>query len=132
VQAPFEMQAAQLRQSTVDWSQLKAAAAGGQLRMEHGVAERAAKRCEAMVSTLDGHYRSAQFLTVSGAAGECEIGRQLGSTFDDKAMGSSNSLMSVITQHQQILTDMAATYRAAGAAFAARENSNTNALGSTS
>ena len=54
MQAPFEMQAAQLRQSTADWSQLKASAAGGQLRLEPG-AEKAAQRCEAIVSTVDGH-----------------------------------------------------------------------------
>jgi hypothetical protein len=128
MQGAFAMQAAQLKQSTTDWSQLKSAAAGGQLRMEHGVAERAAKRCEAMVATLDGHYNSAAELLIRGSAGACEIGRELGSTFDSKAIGGSNSLTSVITQHQQILTDMAATYRAAGAAFAAREQANVDGL----
>lgn len=125
----FAMQAAQLQQSTTDWSQLKAAAANGQLRMEHGVAETAAKRCEAMIATLDGHYNASATLLIGGAAGDCEIGRALGQTFDAKATGGSNSLMSVIVQHQQILTDMAATYRGAGAAFAAQEQSNTNSLG---
>lgn len=123
------MQAAQLTQSTTEWSQLKAAAATGQLRIEPGVAEKAAKRCEAMVATLDGHWKGAQSLTVGGAAGDCEIGRQLGQTLDAKASGGTNSLMSVVAQHQQILTDMATTYRAAGAAFATQEHSNLNSLG---
>ena len=125
----FAEQAAQLTQSTSDWSQLRAAAAGGQLRMEPGVAETAAKRCEAMVATLNDHRRGGQLLDVGGAAGDCEIGRQLGHTFDATATGGSNSMMSALTQHQQILTDMAATYRAAGAAFAVREQSNTDSLG---
>ena len=58
-----------------------------------------------------------------------DLGRQLGHTFDAKATGGSNSLMSALAQHQQILTDMATTYRAAGAAFTAREQSNTDSLG---
>lgn len=125
----FAMQAAQLQQSTADWSQLKVAAASGQLRMEHGVAEQAAQRCEAMIATLDGHYNAARYLIVGDAAGNCEIGRQLGTTFDMKAASGINSLASVITQHQKILTDMAATYRAAGDAFIAREQANADSLG---
>ena len=125
----FAMQAAQLRESTSDWSQLRAAAAGGQLRMEPGVAEKAAQRCEAMVATLDEHRRGGQLLKVGGATGDCEVGRQLGSTFDTKATGTSNSLMSALAQHQQILTEMAATYRAAGVAFTVQEQSNTDSLG---
>ena len=125
----FAMQAAQLTQSTSDWSQLRAAAAGGQLRMEPGVAEKAAQRCEAMVATLDDHYAGARVLKVGGAAGDCEIGCQLGQTFDAKALGGSNSLMSALAQHQQILTEMAETYRAAGAAFTVQERLNTDSLG---
>ena len=125
----FAAQSAQLTQSTTDWSQLKASAAGGQLRMEPGVAERAAQRCEAMVATLDGRYRDAQFLVVSANMGDCVVGNQLRDTFNNKATGGTNSLISVIAQHQQILTDMAATYRAAGAAFAAQESTNVNHLG---
>lgn len=125
----FAMQAAGLRQSTSDWSQLRAAAAGGQLRMESGVAEKAAQRCEAMVATLDDHWNRARVLKVGGAAGDCEIGRQLGHTFDAKAFGGTNSLMSALAQHQRILTEMAATYRAAGVAFAVQEQSNTDSLG---
>ena len=125
----FAVQAAQLTQSTSDWSQLRAAAAGGQLRMEPGVAEKAAQRCEAMVATLDDHWFGGRLMRVGGAAGECEIGRQLGQTFDAKATGGSNSMMSAIAQHQQILAEMAATYRAAGAAFTVREQSNTTSLG---
>ena len=125
----FAVQAAQLTQSTSDWSQLRAAAAGGQLRMEPGVAEKAAQRCEAMVATLDEHRRGGQLLKVGGATGDCEIGCQLGQTFDAKAVGGSNSMISAIAQHQRILTEMAATYRAAGVAFTVREQSNTTSWG---
>ena len=125
----FAVQAVQLTQSSSDWSQLRAAAAGGQLRMEPGVAEKAAQRCEAMVATLDRHYVGTYVVSAVGATGDCEIGRQLGHTFDAKATGGSNSMMSALAQHQQILTDMAATYRAAGVAFTVQEQSNTDSLG---
>lgn len=125
----FAAQSAQLAQSSTDWTQLKAAASSGQLRMDFKVADQAAKRCEEMIATLQDHYANARNLRVTGDMGACNVGDQLFSKFNDKATGDANSLAAVIRQHQQILTDMAATYRSAGAAFRAQEESNSDSMG---
>jgi hypothetical protein len=124
----FAAQSAQLAKSSADWSQLKDAAGGGQLRMEPNVAEQAAKRCEDMIETLDKRYQSAGQLSKSGQMGECLIGGALAQKFSDKAVGPENSFQSVITQHQAILKDMAQTYRQAAKSFAAQEQANVEAL----
>lgn len=61
--------------------------------------------------------------------GECIIGRALDDKFAKKAAGSTNSLVSVLRQHQDVLIEMAATYRAAGKAFQDQENNNAAVMG---
>jgi len=121
-------QSAALGESVGAWSGLQQAASSGRLRMEPGVAEQCAKHCEDLKHKLDGHYADAQQLQLGEGLGVCLIADALTKKFNDKAHGPTNSLTSVIRQHQQVLTEMAATYRAAGAAFRTQEQENTSAL----
>ena len=122
-------QSAALGESVGAWSGLQQAASSGRLRMEPGVAEQCAKHCEDLKHKLDGHYWNAQSLQIKSGMGDCIIGNAVTEKFNTKATGPTNSLMSVIRQHQQVLTQMAQTYRAAGQAFRAQDRDNAAELG---
>ena len=125
----FIAQSAALGESASNWSGLQQAAAEGTLQLEPGVAEQCAKHCEDMIDKLDGHINDAQKLILRNGMGECIIGRALDGKFAKKVAGSTNSLVSVLRQHQDVLTEMAATYRAAGKAFQDQDNNNAAVMG---
>jgi len=120
----FMAQSAALGESASNWSGLQQAAAEGKLQLEPGVAEQCAKHCEDMIDKLDRHISTAQMLAYTHGMGDCVIGRALNDKFAKKAAGATNSLISVLRQHQDVLTEMAATYRAAGKAFSSQEHNN--------
>lgn len=125
----FMAQSAALQGSQASWAGLTQAAGEGKLQMEPGVAEQCAKHCEDMIETLQGRIVEVNTMRTNINMGDCLIGQALQNKYTDKVVGASNSIISVISQHQQVLTEMAATYRAAGAAFHGQEQTNTAAMG---
>ncbi len=124
----FAQASQQLTVTSSDWTQLKAAAVNGQLRLEPGTAEKAAGLCTDLIEKLAGHIRDAHNLVMQSGMGDCLIGNQLSKKFNDKATGESNSIVSVLQQHQDVLRQMADTYLEAGHAFTAQEEANAAAL----
>lgn len=125
----FMAQSAALQGSAANWAGLTQAAQDGNLQLEPGVAEQCAKHCEEMIATL--HHRLAQALALKTKInmGDCNIGQALQTKYLAKVASDSNSASSVIRLHQNVLREMAATYRAAGSSFRSQEQGNTTALG---
>lgn len=124
----FMQESQQLKVTSTEWTQLKAAATRGELRMEPGTAEAAAGHCNDMIAKLTVHIREAHFLVMQAGFGDCLIGNQLMKKFNDKATGPTNSIVSLLQQHQDVLRQMADTYLEAGRAFRAQEQANASGL----
>lgn len=90
--------------------------------------EAAAGVCDDTVRTLQDRLGDARGVEVIAGMGKCGIGKQLSVKFNDKSTAEVTSSFPFIRQHQQILTDMASTYRAAEVAFRAQEESNNGAV----
>jgi len=125
----FEGALAGAQQATQDWNGLTQAAGEGKLLLEPGVAEQCAKHCEDMIDKLDGHRADVGSLMWGVNMGVCQIGEQLSGKFSNKGVTDpKNSVVAVINEHQMVLKQMAAAYRAAGKAFASQEHDNTAAV----
>jgi hypothetical protein len=94
---------------------LPAAAAQGHVRMDPGVADRAARRCQDAAERLDVHR--GRLSSLAGLqCGTSSSGVALGQQLDDKIHGGDGSITAVLAQEARTLLDMADAFRAAGAA----------------
>lgn len=89
---------------------LAAAVAAGELWLEAGVAERAAQRCEQAVREIDDLVIDARQLTVKRKFGDNEDGNAVAERF----VQAGYDYIAAMRGAQQVFTNMAATYRAAG------------------
>lgn len=119
---------AALNAAQADWKGLGTAAASGQLRLEPGVAEQCAVACEKARSQLILRKQDVQGIGRLRGFGDLRSGQELQRKFETKATGGPGSAEEVLQQHMDLLVDMAATYRAAGTAFAQRDHSTADAL----
>ncbi len=106
--------------SRTEWTDLKAAALGGELRFEPAAAERCAQVCETAVDQITDQLQTARQLTRVEGFGDTIAGRALA----DKFARKGGEAVDVLVAHRQVLQDMAATYRAAGRAYTEAEANN--------
>jgi len=112
------------------WSSLNAAAGAGTLRMEPGAAEECAVACEVLGDELAAQAKNLRRVTRLEGLGELDSGRALARKFEMKAFGEMGvSAIEVLQQHMAVLVEMAATFRAAGAAYRAQEQATADGLG---
>ena len=103
---------------------LNAAVTAGELWMEPDVAERAAARCEQQIDEVEFMIRDLEPLERQRKFGDNEDGLATAKAFKDAAVTGENSVMGVLVKSQEVLRNMAATYRAAGRAAARAEQAN--------
>ena len=103
---------------------LNAAVTAGELWMEPDVAERAAARCEQQIDEVEFMIRDLEPLERQRKFGDNEDGLATAKAFKDAAVTGENSVMGVLVKSQEVLRNMAATYRAAGQAAARAEQAN--------
>ncbi|MGH3979165.1 MAG: hypothetical protein ACRDRZ_09225 [Pseudonocardiaceae bacterium] len=108
---------------------LQAAVAAGELWMEAGVAERAAKRCERGFTEVEEIIDKLRPLGREFRFGENDHGRQVAKAFKNAAVGDHNSVTAVLRESQHVLRDMAQTFREAGRAVEHAERTNEQDLG---
>jgi hypothetical protein len=89
---------------------LATAVAAGELWLESGVAERAAARCEQTVREIDDLVTDAHQLTRKRKFGDNADGHAAAERFAQAGHDYINTMRNA----QQVFTNMAATYRAAG------------------
>jgi hypothetical protein len=120
-------------QSQSEWAGLKAQASAGTLRMEPGIAEACAQACQVAFNDLFDHINEIRRATRVDGMGSWQSGIRLAQKFSEKADGAANnnSAASVLILHQQVLGDMRDTFRAAGQAYAAAEQSNVDVIRGT-
>lgn len=118
-QANRDLASLQQRQQGLD-----AAIFGGELWMEPGVAERAAVRCEQQIDEVDQMIYDLRPLARERKFGDNADGRAVAAAFKDAAVTGENSVEGVLRNSQDVLRNMAATYRAAGRAAAQAEQAN--------
>lgn len=116
------------RAPTQPGASLSGAAARGVLRMDPGVAERAAARCVAAYERVEAHRAR-----LSGLArlqcGASTSGTALGDQLDAKLHGDDpGSVARTLYDQGRALLEMAEAYRAAGRATQAREQDSAAAL----
>lgn len=92
--------------------------------MEPGVAERAAVRCEQQIDEVDQMIYDLRPLARERTFGDNADGRAVAAAFKDAAVTGENSVEGVLRNSQDVLRNMAATYRAAGRAAAQAEQAN--------
>lgn len=114
------------------WRGLRGAAVSGQLRLEPGVAERCAVACEQLRQQLRDRRADVRGIGRLWGFGTLPSGEQLRGKFEGKAQGSPGSAEEVLRQHMALLVDMAAAYRAAGAAFVEHDRATAEALRASS
>ncbi len=103
---------------------LSAAVTAGHLWMEPDVAERAAARCEQQIDEIESMIRDLEPLERQRKFGDNADGRAAATAFRDAAVTGENSVRGVLVKSQEVLRNMAATYRAAGGAAAQAEQAN--------
>jgi len=102
----------------------RAAVEAGQLWMEPDVAERAAACCEQQIEEVDSIIRHLETLGRERKFGDNADGRAIAKAFKDAAVTGEHSVRGVLVKSQEVLRNMAATYRAAGRAAAQAEQAN--------
>jgi hypothetical protein len=103
---------------------LDAAVTAGELWMEPDVAERAAARCEQQIDEVESILYGLRDLDQARKFGDNADGRAAATAFRDAAVTGENSVRGVLVKSQEVLRNMAATYRAAGRAAARAEQAN--------
>ncbi len=88
------------------------------------VAERAAARCEQQIDEIESMIRDLEPLERQRKFGDNADGRAAATAFRDAAVTGENSVRGVLVKSQEVLRNMAATYRAAGGAAAQAEQAN--------
>jgi hypothetical protein len=107
-----------------EWTPLKAAAVAGELRFEPQAADACARAFEDAANNLYGYIHRAQTVTRVDGFGATIAGDALAGKFSRKGQ----ELVDALTAHQRVFFDMAATYRAAGKAYAATEGTSTASM----
>ena len=92
--------------------------------MEPDVAERAAVRCEQQIDEVELILDGLRDLDRERKFGDNEDGLATAKAFKDAAVTGENSVRGVLVKSQDVLRNMAATYRAAGRAAARAEQAN--------
>lgn len=105
-------------------SGLSAAVEAGTLWMEPDVAERAAVRCEQQIDEVEFMIADLVDLGRARRFGDNEDGRAIAQAFVDAAVTGPDSITGVLRHSQEVLRNMAATYRAAGRVAAESEEAN--------
>ena len=103
---------------------LDAAVTAGELWMEPDVAERAAARCEQQIDEVELILDGLRDLDRERKFGDNADGLATAKAFKDAAVTGENSVRGVLVKSQDVLRNMAATYRAAGQAAAQAEQAN--------
>ncbi len=103
---------------------LNAAVTAGELWMEPDVAERAAARCEQQIDEVELILDGLRDLDRERKFGDNADGLATAKAFKDAAVTGENSVRGVLVKSQDVLRNMAATYRAAGQAAAQAEQAN--------
>lgn len=106
----FEQAGAQLVGIAGQQTDLQRAVATGELWMEAGVAESAAKRCEQAIKEIDEWLNSAYQLTRRHKLGDNLDGNTAAARFSQAGRDFIDSMRGA----QRVFANMAATYRAAG------------------
>lgn len=106
----FEQAGAQLVGINGQQTDLQRAVAAGELWMEAGVAEAAAKRCEQAITEIDQWLNSADRLTQRRKLGDNADGNAAADRFSEAGRDFVESMKNA----QRVFANMAATYRAAG------------------
>ncbi|MGH3930404.1 MAG: hypothetical protein ACRDTF_10560 [Pseudonocardiaceae bacterium] len=106
----FERASAQLVGIKGQQNDLQAAVAAGELWMEAGVAETAARRCEQAVTEIDEWLGRARQLIQTRKLGDNPDGNGAAARFSEAGWDFVDSMKGA----QLVFTNMAATYRAAG------------------
>ncbi|MGH3795440.1 MAG: hypothetical protein ACRDSP_11165 [Pseudonocardiaceae bacterium] len=89
---------------------LRAAVDAGQLWMEAGVAEAAAKRCDQAIDEIDGWLQDARPLAQTCEFGDNKDGNAAAQRFFD----AGREYVATVRQAQQVFRHMADTFRTAG------------------
>ncbi|MGH3991602.1 MAG: hypothetical protein ACRDSN_03955 [Pseudonocardiaceae bacterium] len=108
--AYFEQVSGQLVGVERQQTDLRRAVDSGELWMEAGVAESAAKRCEQTITDIDEWMVKADRLTERRKFGDNEDGQRAAERFGQ----AGDEIVAVMREAQQVFQNMAATYRAAG------------------
>lgn len=103
---------------------LQAVVDAGQLWMEPDVAERAAQRCEQQIVEVDEIISNLRPLARKRKFGDNDDGDATAEVFRNAAVEGPDSVRGVLTNSQEVLRSMAATYRAAGRVAAQAEQAN--------
>ncbi|MGH3942150.1 MAG: hypothetical protein ACRDTG_26710 [Pseudonocardiaceae bacterium] len=106
----FEQAGAQLAGINGQQTDLRRAVAGGELWMEAGVAETAARRCDQAITEIDDWLSSAYRLTQRRKLGNNADGNAAADRFSRAGRDFIDSMKGA----QRVFANMAATYRAAG------------------
>ncbi|MGQ0774611.1 MAG: hypothetical protein ACT4NY_09365 [Pseudonocardiales bacterium] len=106
----FEQAGAQLVGINGQQTDLQAAVAAGELWMEAGVAETAARRCEQAITEIDQWLSSADRLVRRRKLGDNADGNAAAARFSEAGRDFIDSMRNA----QRVFANMAATYRAAG------------------
>ncbi|MFD4182466.1 hypothetical protein [Rhodococcus sp. NPDC058514] len=118
----------ELGQTVSEFQQLAAQAESGHLRLNEGVAQKCVQACETFIFALEELRHSAQDLSTLSAYGTLQSAQDLGRKFERKALGE-DGFESIIRQHIEVVQQMQDVFAKAGKAYAAAEESNTQALG---
>lgn len=103
---------------------LRAAVEAGKLWMEPDVAERAAVCCEQQITEVESIIDDLRELDRERKFGDNADGHAIARAFKDAAVTGPDSIKGVLLNAQQVLQNMADTYRAAGRAAAQAEDAN--------
>ncbi|MFD4182468.1 hypothetical protein [Rhodococcus sp. NPDC058514] len=118
----------ELGQSISEFQQLAAQADAGHLRLNEDVAHKCIQACETFIGALNELRQSAASMSTISAYGTLQSAQDLGRKFERKALGE-DGFESIIRQHIEVVQQMQDVFAKAGKAYAAAEESNTQALG---
>ena len=100
-----------------EWTQVKAYAAAGELKLEPGTAETCAAAYDKVNDHIDEQLYKARFLFNVKGFGDTIVGNALSGKF----LRQAEEAVKILKAHQALLTDMAWTYRQAGKNYAAAD-----------
>jgi hypothetical protein len=100
-----------------EWTQVKAHAAAGELKLEPGVAETCAAAYDKVNDHIDEQLHMAQGLLKVDGFGDTIVGNALSGKF----LRQAEEAVKILKAHRALLTDMAWTYRQAGKNYAAAD-----------
>ncbi|WP_137725568.1 hypothetical protein [Prescottella subtropica] len=112
----------------MDWAELAASAAVGDLHLERGVANQCAQRCSELIEKLQWIRADTETLVKVEGLGILPSGIALAEKFSKKASGGDYSMDRALADHIGIVEQMRDTFLAIEARYAAAEDANTAAV----